>query len=46
VRLRIEGIDVIVTSDAPGLTTTRTEVFDRRHAPGPLWPKDPGATWP
>ncbi|MET0903410.1 MAG: M81 family metallopeptidase [Acidimicrobiales bacterium] len=36
----------IVTSDAPGLTTTRTEVFDRLHAPGPLWPKDPDASWP
>jgi microcystin degradation protein MlrC len=36
----------IVTSDAPGLTTTRTEVFDREHAPGPLWPRDPAASWP
>ncbi len=35
----------IVTSDAPGLTTTRTEVFERQHARGPLWPKDPDADW-
>lgn len=36
----------IVTSDAPGLTTGRVEVFERTAAPGPLWPKDPDARWP
>jgi microcystin degradation protein MlrC len=35
----------IVTADAPGLTTERVEVFERTRAPGPLWPKDPSATY-
>lgn len=35
----------IVTADAPGLTTRRVEVFDHHRAPGPLWPKDPGASY-
>lgn len=35
----------IVTSDAPGLTTARVEVFDRQHATRPLWPRDPDAMW-
>jgi microcystin degradation protein MlrC len=35
----------IVTSDAPGLTTERVEVFERAHASGPLWPKDPSANY-
>ena len=36
----------IVTADSPGLTTQRTEVFERQRASGPLWPKDPDATYP
>jgi microcystin degradation protein MlrC len=35
----------IVTSDAPGLTTLRTEVFARSRATRPLWPADPEAAW-
>jgi microcystin degradation protein MlrC len=35
----------IVTSDAPGLTTTRVEVFDRHRSARALWPRDPGATY-
>ena len=35
----------IVTADSPGLTTQRTEVFERSRASGPLWPKDPDATY-
>ena len=35
----------IVTADPPGLTTHRIETFDRRHAPGPLWPIDPAADY-
>jgi microcystin degradation protein MlrC len=36
----------IITSDSPGLTTQRTEVFDRTKAAGPLWPRDPEAAYP
>jgi microcystin degradation protein MlrC len=36
----------IVTADSPGLTTQRTEVFERTRPPGPLWPKDPEADYP
>jgi microcystin degradation protein MlrC len=35
----------IVTADPPGLTTQRVEIFERRYAPGPLWPKDPDAAY-
>jgi microcystin degradation protein MlrC len=35
----------IVTSDAPGLTTTRVEVFDHQRSARPLWPRDPDATY-
>jgi toxic protein SymE len=35
----------IITADSPGLTTQRLDVFDRTHAPGPLWPLDPEATY-
>ena len=35
----------IVTSDAPGLTTTRVEVFDHARSPHALWPRDPDATY-
>jgi microcystin degradation protein MlrC len=35
----------IVTSDAPGLTTERVEVFEHDRARGALWPKDPTATY-
>jgi microcystin degradation protein MlrC len=35
----------LVTADSPGLTTQRTVVFDRQRAAGPLWPKDPDATY-
>lgn len=35
----------IVTADSPGLTTQRTEVFERSRAAGPLWPKDPAAVY-
>jgi microcystin degradation protein MlrC len=35
----------IVTSDAPGLTTNRVEVFDHPRSPRALWPRDPGATY-
>jgi microcystin degradation protein MlrC len=35
----------IITADSPGLTTQRVEVFERRHAPGPLWPLDADATY-
>ena len=35
----------IVTADSPGLTTQRTEVFERTRPPGPLWPKDPDAAY-
>ncbi len=35
----------IVTSDAPGLTTLRVDAFDRHRAAGPLWPKDPAASY-
>lgn len=30
----------IVTADPPGLTTHHVEIFERRHAAGPLWPID------
>jgi len=35
----------IITSDAPGLTTERVEAFERTRPAGPLWPKDPSATY-
>jgi microcystin degradation protein MlrC len=35
----------IVTADAPGLTTTRVEVFDHTRATRPLWPTDPDANY-
>jgi microcystin degradation protein MlrC len=35
----------IITSDAPGLTTERVEAFERTRPSGPLWPKDPTATY-
>jgi microcystin degradation protein MlrC len=35
----------IITADSPGLTTQRTEVFERSRAAGPLWPKDPDAAY-
>jgi microcystin degradation protein MlrC len=35
----------IITSDAPGLTTERVEAFERTRPSGPLWPKDPAATY-
>ena len=35
----------IITSDAPGLTTERVEGFERTRPSGPLWPKDPSATY-
>ncbi|MBO0728128.1 MAG: M81 family metallopeptidase [Acidimicrobiaceae bacterium] len=35
----------IVTADAPGLTTTRVEIFDHTRAAVPLWPQDPAATY-
>lgn len=35
----------IFTSDAPGLTTLRVDGFDRTRPAGPLWPKDPAATY-
>jgi microcystin degradation protein MlrC len=35
----------IVTSDAPGLTTTRVEVFDHERSARALWPRDPGVTY-
>ncbi len=35
----------IITADPPGLTTHRIEVFDRKRAPGPLWPLDPDTSW-
>jgi microcystin degradation protein MlrC len=35
----------IFTSDAPGLTTERVEAFERSRPAGPLWPKDPSATY-
>jgi microcystin degradation protein MlrC len=35
----------IITSDAPGLTTERVEAFDRTRPAGPLWPKDPTASY-
>jgi microcystin degradation protein MlrC len=35
----------IITADSPGLTTQRVDVFERRHAPGPMWPLDPDATY-
>ena len=31
----------ILPVDAPGLSTTRTETFEREHQAGPLWGKDP-----
>jgi microcystin degradation protein MlrC len=37
--------DRIVTADGPGLTSSRVEVFPRRHAPGPLWPIDETARY-
>lgn len=36
----------IITSDAPGLSTLRIEVFDRRNHQHPMWPKHPDATYP
>ena len=35
----------IFTSDAPGLTTLRVDGFERTRPAGPLWPKDPSATY-
>lgn len=35
----------IVTADAPGLTTTRVEVFHHTRATRPLWPTDPDAAY-
>ena len=35
----------IITADSPGLTTQRVDTFERRHAPGPLWPVDPSAAY-
>lgn len=35
----------IVTADPPGLTTHHIEIFERRNAPGPLWPIDDSANW-
>lgn len=35
----------IVTADSPGLTTQRTEVFERSRASGLLWPRDPEASY-
>lgn len=35
----------IVTSDAPGLTTLRVDAFERTRPSGPLWPRDPDATY-
>jgi microcystin degradation protein MlrC len=35
----------IVTSDAPGLTTLRVDVFERTRPSGPLWPTDPAAQY-
>ena len=36
----------IVTADTPGLSTHQIGVFPRRRAQAPLWPVDPGATYP
>jgi microcystin degradation protein MlrC len=36
----------IITADPPGLTTHHIEIFEREHAPGPLWPLDEDATYP
>lgn len=36
----------ILTADSPGLTTNEVEVFEHTKASRPLWPHDPGATWP
>lgn len=35
----------IFTSDAPGLTTLRVDVFERTRPSGPMWPKDPSAEY-
>lgn len=35
----------IITADAPGLTTTRVEVFDHTRATRPLWPTDPDSAY-
>ena len=35
----------IITADAPGLTTTRVEVFDHPRSSRPLWPRDPEADY-
>lgn len=35
----------IITADAPGLTTTRVEVFDHPRSARPLWPRDPEADY-
>ena len=35
----------IITADAPGLTTTRVEVFDHTRATRALWPTDPDAAY-
>jgi microcystin degradation protein MlrC len=35
----------ILTSDAPGLTTNRVEVFDHPRSRRALWPRDPDATY-
>lgn len=35
----------IVTADAPGLTTSKVEVFDHPRAGRPLWPRDPDARY-
>ncbi len=36
----------IITADAPGVTTTHVEVFDRKRNRVPLWPVDDSATYP
>lgn len=36
----------IITADAPGVTTTHVEAFERTRMRVPLWPVDPAATYP
>ncbi|MFP6824080.1 MAG: M81 family metallopeptidase [Pseudomonadales bacterium] len=35
----------IITADPPGLSTHRMETFNRRRAPGPVWPIDAAAEY-
>ncbi|MHB8508911.1 MAG: M81 family metallopeptidase [Candidatus Dormibacteria bacterium] len=35
----------IITADSPGLTSLRLETFDRKRAPGPMWPLDARAAY-